>query len=136
MQHCVPLAHSTTQMLAHVLLASTALLVQQSLRNALQAPLVMRPNAPQLNSARTALLGSTVGSSTWWSPQDPAGRGTTAPQGHQGLTGLSALLVPSVSMELMNPNRVPMGHSGTSPKGCLLMTALTAPQGITAKASD
>lgn len=136
MQHCVPLAHSTTQMLAHVLLASTALLVQQSPRNALQAPLVMRPNDPQLNSARTVPLDSIVESTTWWNPQDPAERGTTAPREHQELTGLSALLVHFALMELMNRNCVLMGHLGTLLKGCPLMTALTAPLDITAKVLD
>lgn len=136
MQHCVPLAHSTTQMLAHVLLAFTALLVQQSPRNALQAPLVMRPNDPQLNSARTVPLDSIVESTTWWNPQDLAERGTTAPREHQELTGLSALLVHFALMELLNLSCVLMGHLGTSLKGCPLMTALTAPLDITAKVLD
>ena len=133
MQHCVLLAHLTTQMLAHALLASTALLVQRNPRNALQAPLVMRPNAPQLNSARTVLLVSIAESSTWWNPQDPAEKGTTVPREHQELTGLSALLAHFASMELTNLNCVLMGHLGTLLPGCLLMIALTAPQDITAK---
>ena len=136
MQHCVPLAHSTTQMLAHVLLASTAPLVQQNPRNALQVPLVMRPNCPQWNNARTVLLGNTVESSTWLNPQDPAERGTTAHQEHHELTGLSVLLEPFALMELTNLNCAPMGHLGTSLKGCPSMIALTAPQGITAKVLD
>lgn len=136
MLHCVPQAHSTTRMLVLVLLASSALLVQQNPRSALQAPLVMRPNVPQLNSARTVRLECIVESSTWWSLQDSAERGITALQGHQELTGLNALLVPIALMGLMSLNCVPMGHLGTSLKGCPLMIALTALLGITAKMLD
>ena len=94
MQHCVPQAHLTTQMLVLVLLVSTALSVQQNLRSALQAPLVMRPNFPHLNSVRTARLESIVESSTWLSLQDSAEKDITALQGHQELTGLNVQLVP------------------------------------------
>ena len=136
MQHYVPQAHSTTQMQVLVLLGSTALLVQQNLRSALQAPLVMRPNCRQLNSAKTAQLESTVESSTWWSLQDSVERDITVLQERQGLTGLNALLVPIALMGLLNLNCVPMGLLETSLKGCPLMIALTALLGITAKALD
>ena len=136
MQHCVPQAHSTTLMLVLVLLGSTALLVQQNLRSALQAPSVMRPNCRQLNNARTVHLEIIVESSTWWSLQDYVERDITVRQGHQGLTGLNALLVPIALMVLLNLNCVPMGLLGTSLKGCLLRIALAALLGITAKVLD
>lgn len=94
MQHCVPQAHSTTQMLVLVLPVSTALSVQQNLRSALQAPSVMRPNFPHLNSVRTARLESIVESSTWLSLQDSAEKDIIALLGHQELTGLNVQLVP------------------------------------------